>query len=422
VSTLLDILAPDLVRRAVPSDILAEGIRPEWFAEPQTESDVAKVLEVARQTSTHVMPCGSGTKMTWGLPPPAGGLLLKMRGLHRVLEHAAGDMTVTVEAGCTIDELQHALAAHGLPFGQVPLWPKGQRLAVEPLWPNRATVGGVIATNDNGPLRAGYGSLRDLLLGVTVALPDGTLARSGGKVVKNVAGYDLPKLMIGAMGTLGVITRTTFRLHPVAQATRTMQFSAPSPDEAQQFVLAIHESGPPVTGLQVVAGSHDPCRVSVRLEGSSAGVHASASPVSEIAIRCALTPLTDVNDPWPLRDQAWLDAVARVTFQPTQLAALCAVRGAATGSRYWKLIAQGLGVGQLTVGDCLDEEGMEAVANLAERVREFGGTFVLLRGTAALKQRLDAEWRPDSLPLMRRVKEQFDPSRTLNPGRFGGGI
>src|SRR5205085_1751730 len=151
-------------------------------------------------------------------------------GLNHVIEHAAGDMTVTVEAGCTIAALQQVLAQ------------RGQRLALDPLWPDRSTVGGVIATNDSGSLRHAFGSLRDLILGVTVAPPDGALARSGGKVVKNVAGYDLPKLMVGAFGTLGVVTSATFRLHPLPAATRTFPFVAPSARDAGRFVLAVRDS------------------------------------------------------------------------------------------------------------------------------------------------------------------------------------
>src|SRR5207247_9615101 len=120
--------------------------------------------------------------------------------LDRVLEHAWGDMTATVEAGCTVARLQHALAE------------QGQRLACDPLWPERATVGGILATNDNGPLRARFGALRDLLIGVSLVLPGRTVAKSGGKVVKNVAGYDLPKLATGSLRKLGVVAKAVVRL------------------------------------------------------------------------------------------------------------------------------------------------------------------------------------------------------------------
>ena len=151
-----------------------------------------------------VAPRGNGTKIGWGAPPSSLDLVVSFRRMNRVLEHASGDMTATVEPGCTVADFQRRLAEHG------------QRLAVDPLFPEQATIGGILASNDSGSLRVRFGSLRDLLIGVTLALPDGTLARSGGKVVKNVAGYDLPKLAIGSLGTLGIITQAIFRLHPLA--------------------------------------------------------------------------------------------------------------------------------------------------------------------------------------------------------------
>src|SRR5207253_8958622 len=138
---------------------------------------------------------------------------------------AWADLTVSVEAGCTIQKLQNVLAENG------------QRIAVDPLWPERSTVGGVLSTNDTGTLRIRYGALRDLIIGVTIALPDGTLASSGGKVVKNVAGYDLPKLVTGALGTLGVITRAVFRLHPLPLNSRSFSVSTVNAEETQKLVL-----------------------------------------------------------------------------------------------------------------------------------------------------------------------------------------
>jgi glycolate oxidase FAD binding subunit len=403
----VDILGRDYVRPASHDDT-SEAVRPDWVVEPGTEVEMAQSLEAARRLNRHVLPRGGGTKMTWGQPPPAGGILLSTRRLNRVLEHAAGDMTVTVEAGCAVATLQQVLAR------------QGQRLALDPLWPESATVGGVIATNDGWSLRVGFGSLRDLILGVTVALPDGTLARSGGKVVKNVAGYDLPKLMTGAMGTLGVVTRATFRLHPLPQATRTLTFAARSPHGAQVFVLAVQGEGPPLTGLQVVASSEEPWLVAVRLEGSPAGVHASAVPVGEIAARCGLEPCADAPEPWGEQERVWSssDAVAKVTFLPAKLAALCEAIDA--GRR--TLVAQGVGVGLLAVADSYDEGGIQRIARVAQRARELGGSLVVLRGTVQLKERVNGLEMADALPLMRSIKQKFDPTGTLNPGRFGGGI
>src|SRR5713101_1270815 len=158
--------------------------------------------EYARSATAADTVSGVQTKLAWGNSPAHAGLILSTARMNEIIEHAWADLTVTVQAGCTIQRLQETLAQHG------------QRLALDPLWPEKATVGGVLSTNDSGALRLRFGALRDLIIGVTIALPDGTLASSGGKVVKNVAGYDLPKLVTGAFGTLGVITRAVFRLHP----------------------------------------------------------------------------------------------------------------------------------------------------------------------------------------------------------------
>jgi glycolate oxidase FAD binding subunit len=190
---------------------------------PQSAQELAAMLAEANSRGQAVAPQGAGTKRDWGNPPARADILLSTAKLNRVVEHAWADLTVTVEAGCTIANLQATLAQHG------------QRLAVDPLWPEQATVGGVLSTNDTGVLRLSFGGLRDLIIGTTVALADGTLAESGGKVVKNVAGYDLPKLVTGALGTLGVITRAVFRLHPAARKSLTLSGLFADADTAEDF-------------------------------------------------------------------------------------------------------------------------------------------------------------------------------------------
>jgi len=199
------------IRSASPGDRVA-GVQPEAVFEPDSEKELAAALHCADAAGLSVVPRGGGTKTSWGNPPIRADLILSMARLNRVIEHAWADLTVSVEAGCTFQQLQNALAQHG------------QRIAVDPLWPERATIGGILSTNDSGTLRIRYGGLRDLIIGMTIALPDGTLASSGGKVVKNVAGYDLPKLATGALGTLGVITRAVFRLHPLPHNLRSFTF------------------------------------------------------------------------------------------------------------------------------------------------------------------------------------------------------
>ena len=373
------------------------------IAQPASETELARVLADAASRGLKVAPRGGGTKSDWGNPPQHVDLVLSTLGLDRVLEHAAGDMTVTVEAGCTIAALQQALASHN------------QRLALDPLWADRATVGGVLATNDCGSLRHAFGSLRDLVLGVTVALPDGTLARRGGKVVKNVAGYDLPKLMVGAFGTLGVITQATFRLHPLPATSRTFQFVAPTPRDAAQFILAVHDSTLPVTGLQIETGSGQPCAASVRVEGSASVVESLGPGVTQIAAACGFAAFSAPGAPWSESQRLWETpgSIVKFTFLPSRFADLC---GRMPKAR-WKLVAQGVGTALLHAAADATELG-----EIAHHVHSLGGSLAVLRGDNDVKRHVNPVTTSPALPLMRAIKKQFDPHRTLNPGRLGGGI
>src|SRR5438128_3557590 len=261
--------------------------------EPGSVDEVATLLRDASRDGLAVIPRGGGTKLDWGRPPRRADLVLSTVRLDRVLEHAWGDMTATVEAGCTVARLQHALAEHG------------QRLACDPLWPERATIGGILAASDNGPLRARFGALRDLIIGVTLVLADGTVAKSGGKVVKNVAGYDLPKLATGSFGTLAVITQAVFRLHPLPHETRTLTFTAspPAVEPLCELALAVQRSQLAFVALQVRAAGSGPSGLDVGFEGTGAGLDSQERAVLRLAAgvtRADPPPLV-----WRAREELW---------------------------------------------------------------------------------------------------------------------
>jgi FAD/FMN-containing dehydrogenase len=213
------ILGPDHVHPASPSDEIL-GVQPKLVVLPGSESELAEILRLSNEAGLAVIPRGGGTKISWGNPPARADLVLSTARLNNVLEHASSDLTVTVEAGCTIQKLQETLAQHR------------QRLAIDPLWPERATVGGILSTNDSGALRLRFGSLRDLIIGVTIALPDGTLASSGGKVVKNVAGYEPSALSASSPtpSSASIHSRTTRALFrsPPRNPTQPATSSSPS--------------------------------------------------------------------------------------------------------------------------------------------------------------------------------------------------
>jgi glycolate oxidase FAD binding subunit len=395
-----------------------DGVAPGMIAEPGTAEELARCLRWARGAGLRVTPRGGGTKMGWGNPPTACGLLLSTARLDRVVEHAWADMTVIAEAGCRVADLQKALAEHG------------QHLALDPLWPERATIGGILSTNDSGTLRHRYGSLRDLIIGITVALPDGTLAKSGGKVVKNVAGYDLAKLFTGALGTLGVIVQAIFRLHPLPRETHSLTFNG-TPAALNQLLLAILASRLTPIGLQLRAapgGAH----LDVRFDGTVAGIAAQVDQVRQLA-----APSPPLSDPpagaWTAHQAIWDGAtpalVARLSVLPAHIAAVCALieRAAAARSLAWRLVMQGVGAGTVRLAG--DEAALRA-AFLALREALGGsgaaglsGTIVALGCPLAVKRGLDV-WGPagDAQPVMVRLKQRFDPDGTLSPGRFLGGI
>jgi glycolate oxidase FAD binding subunit len=416
-AALAALIGPDYLRPATPADAVA-GVVPAWVAEPGSGEEVAAVLHWADGAGQRIAARGGGTKGEWGNPPTGLDGIVSLRRLDAVLEHAWGDMTATAQAGCRVQTLQAALAAHG------------QRLALDPLWPEGATVGGILATNDSGTLRVRYGSLRDLIIGVTVALPNGTLARSGGKVVKNVAGYDLPKLLTGALGTLGVITEATFRLYPLPAGERSFTITAPTVAPLEALLLAIRDSALVPTGLQLRMGDDAPPAVDVRFEGVAAGLDAATDRLWELAAAAGCGDALTEADPavWAAREALWTDAadalICKVGVVPTQIGGLgAAARAVAAFGGAWAVVAQSVGVGTVRLGGGDAAALLGALATLRETIGRQGGTVVVLHCPRAIRAQVDM-WGParDALSLMRRVKAEFDPHGILNPGRFVGGI
>ena len=408
---LAEIVGKEHLRAAAAADAI-DGSQPQMAAEPGTAEDLARALGWAHGARLKVVPRGGGTKLGWGNPPAGCDLVLSTARLNRILEHAWADMTVIVEAGCLVADLQKTLAQHQ------------QRLALDPLWPERATIGGILSTNDSGTLRARYGSLRDLLIGITVALPDGTLAKSGGKVVKNVAGYDLAKLYTGALGTLGVIVQAIFRLHPLPRESKSLSFSG-TPETLNQLLLAILASKLTFTGLQLRA-ARGSAQLDIRFDGTAPGIQAQVKQVQQIA--GSLAPSDATTGAWTSHQALWDGAapavVAKFSVLPTSFAAVCALveRAAGAQSLAWKVAMQSVGAGYARL------EGSEpalrnALLSLRDEAGRLGGTMVVLGCPVAVKRGLDV-WGPttDAQKLMIRIKQRFDPDGTLNPGRFLGGI
>lgn len=384
------------------ADDTVDGVPARWVAWPGSTEEVSAVLRAAAGWGLRIVARGAGTRLTWGLPPTELDLIVDVSRMDAVLAHVAGDLVVTVQAGLRMVALQDALARHR------------QRLALDGGDTLAGTIGGTIATASSGPLRYRYGSVRDLLIGITVVLADGTIARAGGTVVKNVAGYDLGKLYAGSLGTLGVITEAVWRLHPLPETCRWITMTG-DPAHAAAAIAAVRASQHDPVALEVDrAAPGGAVTVGVAVEGVTGGINARATAVADLLSAAAGMPATvaeHVPDWWgrPLPSPQ-----ATVTCEPTGLADLLATApGSLRGSA---------GAGALTVGLSDDDRLGAELAQLRETARRHGGNAVLRCAAPPRKAGLDV-WGPvPALTLMRRLKDQFDPAHRLAPGRFVGGI
>jgi glycolate oxidase FAD binding subunit len=408
------VVGPEHLRPATPEDAV-EAVQPTGVIAPGTAQEVAQVLRYCNSAGLTIIPRGGGTQLGLGNRPRKADFILSLERLNRVIEHAWGDMTVTVEAGCTIDKLQGVLREHG------------QQLAADPMQPERATVGGVLATAESGTLRIRYGAIRDLVLGVEMALPDGSVIKAGGKVVKNVAGYDLTKLAIGSLGTLGVITRAVFRLHPVPVATATYAAVVPTASEASKLVLAILDSHLVYTGLQIHARRADQIFVHVRFEGIPESLQDQYAKLARIAGEHKFVECT--GDAWTARQKLFVNpgsaVICKCCVLPSQIGSLCDAlfRQAAPAEVAVTLVAQGTGLAEVRLDAAGQQPLMTVLRALRSEVDRLEGTITVSQCPVPMKDELDV-WGTlkDALPLMQRIKQKFDPGQTLNPGRFVGGI
>src|SRR6266700_793447 len=398
------------------------GVVPSFVASPASTSEAALLLRAAAAADLAVVPRGAGTGLSWGWPPSRCDLVLDLRSMDQVIEHAAGDLVARVQAGATIGQL-----------------------AVDA--PADATVGGVVATGTAGPRRFRYGAPRDMLIGLTVVRADGVIARSGGKVVKNVAGYDIGKLFSGSQGTLGLITEATFRLHPLPAAVAwvTAEFGPADRDGAVAAVAAAAGSPlvPSAVELDWPAGSPQsprPLRVGVLLEGTASVVAERAKQLSELLAAAGGSAGVSQTAParWGvlpsastvIRDSVWVSALGSVLDALAAAGASAGVRPAVTGPAGAGALYACLA--PLARQDPATEN--EAVVRFVTALRERlsgpegsagprGSVAVLAAPPAVLAAARDATV-PGSA-LMRAVKDQFDPDHRMFPGRLavlaGGG-
>ncbi|MEA2272276.1 MAG: glycolate oxidase binding subunit [Solirubrobacteraceae bacterium] len=378
---------------------------------PGSGEDVAALLAACTAEGEAVRTVGGATKTGWGRLPERVDLELSTASLDRIVEHNEGDLTAVLQAGVALAVAQERFAA------------AGQMLALDPPLGagERATLGGVVATGDSGPRRHRYGAPRDLVLGVTVALPDGTLARAGGKVIKNVAGYDLGKLFAGSLGTLGVIVELAVRLHPFPHSTATAALASPDPD-ALAAAASLLAHAPLELECLDVSWSAGEGAVLARFAGQSAERQAQAALELLRDAPGEATVVSDDESRWAGQragQRSAAGAVVRISGVQSQLPQLLRWverEGASLVGR------AGLGLSWATIGA---DDVYRAAASIAGLRRELSpAACVLLDAPDQLRELVDP-WGPvdaGTLALARRVKARFDPTATCSPGVFVGGI
>ena len=419
----LGALVGDHVRPATESDLVA-GVQPQFVVEPGKEEEIAKVLAFADREGLKVLVRGGGTQLNTGLPPTGGDVLLSMARLNTVVEHAPHDMTVTVEAGLKLIDLQAHLAR------------TRQWLALDPALDPNATIGGIISTNLSGARRLRYGGVRDQIIGIRVVLPDGIIAKGGGKVVKNVAGYDLPKLFTGALGTLGVIVAATFRLYPLRAASRTVVLTAPAPAPLCDLAVRVIASTLEPTALDVMSApaAGVGCVMAARFETEPESADEQAATLVSMT-----TGLDDnktlqgeaeeqfwqqVASDFPLASEAENALILKASVLPTSVASWLeslehTAKEASLSTRWRGHAGHGLIFARLSG----EETALAMAVDELRHVASAGeGSLVVLDAPVALARKVDVWGSIPAFEIMRRLKARFDPNYTLNPGRFVGGI
>jgi glycolate oxidase FAD binding subunit len=401
----------------VPNTLTIDGFGPLPLVHPSTIAEVGEIVRGAAASGQAIYPVGGATMLDYGLPPTKPGTVVDLRGLDRVIDYPARDMTITVEAGITIAKLTEILRA------------EGQHLPVDVPFPDRATLGGAMATNASGPRRFGYGTLRDYVIGITVVNDLGQAVKGGGRVVKNVAGYDLMKLYTGSLGTLGIIAQITLKVKPIAAATKWIEISCSNsvvPDLLSR--LSTTRTRPKALTVRG-RGDAEQRSLVVGYEDNTEAVDWQVAQLSEeltdehrgtmreYSGKSAEELLTGLRD-FPLSAESGLTFKASVlTAQTWQYC----WRMMGTKIAYHAHAGNGIVVGHLMADTAVQAATIVNAAN--DAAKEYAGNVVVLRCPSDWKSVVPVWGRstPDRV-LMRAVKEKLDPRRVFNPGRFVDGI
>ncbi len=426
-----------------------DGKVPQAVVLPGTVEETSSVMALASEAALKVIPWGAGSQMAFGAIPERVDLVVLLKRLNQIVDHEWGDMTATVQGGMRLEDFQRALGEHQ------------QFLPLDPPFANQATVGGLLATNASGPRRLWYGSARDLLIAIKVVHADGTVTKGGAKVVKNVSGYDMNKLYIGSLGTLGIIVEATFRVYPHILWEKTWLAPFATLDHVAQATALIMDTSLVPNAVELLDTEAARRVTSTSQIDWTAGQYALAASVGSVAEEAVDAQIEEIDricrevgspggtllhgDPhqtfWretrditpgkngtvPSHQRAVLKGgvlISKVaeTFRFTEEVArsahldLCMVAEAGSGIVRFYVSGE----------DRAPQDFVHGAAEMVERLRSTcvaqGGSLIILEADAELKTRTDV-WGPvKGLQVMQGIKERFDPRKTLNPGRFVGGI
>jgi glycolate oxidase FAD binding subunit len=396
-----------------------QGVVPRLVLEPATVEEAAEAMARAAAQKLVIAFVGGGTDLGLGGRPSRLDAVLRTGSLSRLVDHAPADQVVTAEAGMTLSALAEVLARHR------------QRLALDAPFPARATVGGVVAGNAFGPRRARFGAARDLVLGVSLVRADGTPAQGGAKVVKNVAGFDLPRLMVGSLGTLALLTRVTFRVHPLPETEATVLFPGLDAEKVRSLASAWRAAQlEPCSAVAIFAS--DRLDLGVSFEGFEAGVADQVARLVELGRKAGIAG-ERLGAPGAVAFRARHDAVreagslrVKLSAPPSRLSDM---------ARSWLPpllgeLSPAAAAVYPTLGLAFASGEPASGAGLAAALRDAraaivaaGGSLTICEAPPAIRPTVDP-WGPPppSIDLMRALKDRFDPDRRLAPGRFVGGI
>jgi glycolate oxidase FAD binding subunit len=387
---------------------------PSCVVYPHSQAELAAVITTANSHQWRVLTWGSGSKINWGGLAENIDIIVSTEHINQLIEHAVGDLTVTVEAGMKFAQIQEILAK------------SGQTLALDPAAPELATIGGIVATADTGSLRQRYGGVRDQLLGITFIRADGEIAKAGGRVVKNVAGYDLMKLFTGAYGTLGIISQVTFRVYPIPESSGTVILTG-KPEAISQAARTLHGSELTPTQADLLSN-----KLLTNLDlGTGIGLIARFQSISE-SVQEQSKRLLLIGEKLGLQGviysgnqeiDLWQQLPKQIYDHLTESTITCKIGVLPTAAveilNYMEVglihISSGLGLVRL--------EKEEQILPLRSLCQANSGFLSVLSAPVEFKKRFDVwGYNGNALAVMRGIKEQFDGNFILSPGRFVGGI